>query len=325
MPCASTATSPVRPDPPSSPRSATTLPDPRLVAVDECVSSLWWVSVIKVQQVRTLITQVAPSDANVLILGESGTGKELVARSIHRQSARAGKPFVPVNCGAIPADLLESELFGHEKGAFTGAITSRAGRFELAEGGTLFLDEIGDMSPHMQVKLLRVLQERSFERVGSNTTRYTDVRIIAATHRNLEAEIETGRFREDLFYRLDEFPIQMPPLRERSEDIPVLVQDPDQAPGERARRGEHRQAGAGRHAALRLAGQRARAVQRGGAPAGAASRWPGGAVEPAGEDPACRRWQRPQSPRRGGECAVRPTAVTGRIPSACTCPMRAST
>ena len=178
----------------------------------------------QVQQVRTLIAQVAPAQANVLILGESGTGKELVARSIHRMSTRSDRPFVPVNCGAIPADLLESELFGHEKGAFTGAITTRAGRFELAEGGTLFLDEIGDMSPHMQVKLLRVLQERSFERVGSNTTRYADVRIIAATHRKLDDEIAAGRFREDLFYRLEEFPIQMPPLRERNEDIPVLVQ-----------------------------------------------------------------------------------------------------
>jgi len=187
-----------------------------------CFESLVGIS-HKVAQVRTLIAQVAPSHANVLVLGESGTGKELVARSIHRQSARASRPFVPVNCGAIPADLLESELFGHDKGAFTGAITARAGRFELAEGGTLFLDEIGDMSPHMQVKLLRVLQERSFERVGSNTTRHADVRIIAATHRDLEAEIAAGRFREDLFYRLEEFPIQMPPLRARSEDIPVLV------------------------------------------------------------------------------------------------------
>jgi len=177
----------------------------------------------QVQRVRTLISQVAPSDANVLILGESGTGKELVARSIHRESPRAARPFVPVNCGAIPADLLESELFGHEKGAFTGAISTRAGRFELAEGGTLFLDEIGDMSPHMQVKLLRVLQERSFERVGSNKTRYTDVRIIAATHRDLESEIADGRFREDLFYRLEEFPIIMPPLRDRIEDLGLLV------------------------------------------------------------------------------------------------------
>jgi len=177
-----------------------------------------------IQQVRSLITQVAQADANVLILGESGTGKELVARSIHRQSSRANQPFVPVNCGAIPSELLESELFGHEKGAFTGAITTRAGRFELAEGGTLFLDEIGDMTPYMQVKLLRVLQECCYERVGSNKTRYTDVRIIAATHHDLEAAMGSGKFREDLFYRLDEFPICMPPLRDRIEDIPTLLQ-----------------------------------------------------------------------------------------------------
>ncbi len=176
-----------------------------------------------IQQVRSLINQVSQADANVLILGESGTGKELVARSIHRQSTRSDKPFVPVNCGAIPTELLESELFGHEKGAFTGAITTRAGRFELAEGGTLFLDEIGDMTPYMQVKLLRVLQERCYERIGSNKTRYTDVRIIAATHHDLEAAMETSKFREDLFYRLDEFSIRMPPLRERVEDIPILV------------------------------------------------------------------------------------------------------
>jgi len=188
-----------------------------------CIDSIEGIS-SAIQQVRGLITQVAQADANVLILGESGTGKELVARSIHRQSSRANKPFVPVNCGAIPSELLESELFGHEKGAFTGAITTRAGRFELAEGGTLFLDEIGDMTPYMQVKLLRVLQECCYERVGSNKTRYTDVRIIAATHHNLEAAMESGKFREDLFYRLDEFPICMPPLRDRIEDIPVLLQ-----------------------------------------------------------------------------------------------------
>ena len=187
-----------------------------------CIESLVGIST-QIQKVRTLIAQVAPSDASVLILGESGTGKELVARSIHRQSERSGRPFVPVNCGAIPGELLESELFGHEKGAFTGAITARAGRFELAEGGTLFLDEIGDMSPHMQVKLLRVLQERCFERVGSNKTLYSDVRIVAATHRDLESEITDGNFRQDLYYRLEEFPIQMPPLRERIEDLPVLV------------------------------------------------------------------------------------------------------
>jgi len=152
--------------------------------------------------VHRLIEQVAPFDTNVLILGESGTGKEMVARHIHELSGRAAHPFVPVNCGAIPADLLESELFGHEKGAFTGALSTRLGRFEFAEGGTLFLDEIGDMSLQMQVKLLRVLQERSFERVGSNKTIRCNVRIIAATHRDLEAAIIAGRFREDLYYRL---------------------------------------------------------------------------------------------------------------------------
>jgi len=176
------------------------------------------------RDVHRLIEQVAPFDTNVLILGESGTGKEMVARHIHELSGRAGHPFVPVNCGAIPADLLESELFGHEKGAFTGALSTRLGRFEFAEGGTLFLDEIGDMSLQMQVKLLRVLQERSFERVGSNRTIRCNVRIIAATHRDLEAAIASGRFREDLYYRLNVFPVQMPPLRERLEDLPVLIE-----------------------------------------------------------------------------------------------------
>ncbi len=178
-----------------------------------------------VRQVRKLIEQVAESDATVLILGESGTGKEVVARNLHYHSKRRNKPFVPINCGAIPADLLESELFGHEKGAFTGAITARQGRFELAEGGTLFLDEIGDMSVHMQVKLLRVLQERVFERVGGNKPIAADVRIVAATHRNLEEAIKTGTFREDLYYRLNVFPIEMPPLRERREDVPLLVNE----------------------------------------------------------------------------------------------------
>ncbi len=176
-------------------------------------------------QVRQMMQQVADTEASVLILGESGTGKEVVARNLHYHSKRRDGPFVPVNCGAIPAELLESELFGHEKGAFTGAITSRAGRFELANGGTLFLDEIGDMPLPMQVKLLRVLQERTFERVGSNKTQNADVRIIAATHKNLEQMIEVGSFREDLFYRLNVFPIEMAPLRERVEDIPLLMHE----------------------------------------------------------------------------------------------------
>lgn len=178
-----------------------------------------------IQHVRQMMQQVADTDASVLILGESGTGKEVVARNLHYHSKRREAPFVPVNCGAIPAELLESELFGHEKGAFTGAITSRAGRFELANGGTLFLDEIGDMPLPMQVKLLRVLQERTFERVGSNKTQSIDVRIIAATHKNLEHMIEVGTFREDLYYRLNVFPIEMAPLRERVEDIPLLMNE----------------------------------------------------------------------------------------------------
>jgi len=178
-----------------------------------------------VRRVRRLIEQVADTDATVLILGESGTGKEVVARNIHYQSSRRYKPFVPLNCGAIPSELLESELFGHEKGAFTGAISARRGRFEMAECGTLFLDEIGDMPLAMQVKILRVLQERVFERVGSNKSISANVRIIAATHANLEEAIAAGRFREDLYYRLHVFPIEMPPLRERVEDLPLLIND----------------------------------------------------------------------------------------------------
>ncbi len=178
-----------------------------------------------IRQARHLIEQVAASDATVLILGESGTGKEVVAGSLHYLSTRRSAPFVPVNCGAIPGELLESELFGHEKGAFTGALTARQGRFEIAEGGTLFLDEIGDMPLPMQVKLLRVLQEKTFERVGSNRSIAADVRIVAATHRNLEEHIKEGTFREDLYYRLNVFPIEMPPLRERAEDIPLLASE----------------------------------------------------------------------------------------------------
>ena len=177
---------------------------------------------IVIKQVKKLITQVAKSNANVLILGESGTGKEVVANCLHQLSKRNDMPYVPVNCGAIPKDLLESELFGHEKGAFTGALTLRKGRFEMAHGGSLFLDEIGDMPLSMQVKILRVLQERIFERVGGNKSLQANVRVIAATHRDLEDEVKAGHFREDLFYRLNVFPIEIPPLRDRVEDIPLL-------------------------------------------------------------------------------------------------------
>jgi transcriptional regulator with GAF, ATPase, and Fis domain len=183
------------------------------------------------------VSQVAPTDAAVLLLGETGTGKELVARALHQRSPRSGRPFVRVNCAAIPATLVESELFGHEKGAFTGAVAARAGRFEAAHGGTLFLDEIGEFGIDVQAKLLRVLQDGTFERVGSTRTLRADVRVIAATNRDLERAMAAGRFREDLFYRLNVFPIRLPPLRERREDIPLLVWSVI----------NRRQAGLGRH------------------------------------------------------------------------------
>ncbi|KTG17347.1 MULTISPECIES: sigma-54 dependent transcriptional regulator [unclassified Guyparkeria] len=175
------------------------------------------------ETLRHEVAQVAPTDATVLILGETGTGKEVVARMIHMLSERAEKPFVPVNCGAIPGDLLESELFGHEKGAFTGAITQRKGRFELAQGGTIFLDEIGDMPFSMQVKILRVLQERKFERVGGSVSFDADVRIVAATHRNLQSMVDEGKFRQDLYYRLNVFPVQTQPLRALRDDLPEIA------------------------------------------------------------------------------------------------------
>ena len=175
------------------------------------------------QALRRLISTIANSAATVLITGESGTGKELLARSLHEQSDRLGGSFVPINCSAIPKELLESELFGHRKGSFTGAVADRIGRFELAHGGTIFLDEIGDMSLDMQVKLLRVLQERVIDPVGSTRQIPIDVRVIAATHRDLETEIQAGRFREDLYYRLNVLPVVTPPLRERPQDIPELL------------------------------------------------------------------------------------------------------
>ena len=187
--------------------------DQRLVGVSDAIEG-----------VRELIAKVAPTDATVLLQGESGTGKEVIARLVHDCSERTDGPFIPVNCGAIPAELLESELFGHEKGAFTGAVAARKGRFELAEGGTLFLDEIGDMPYDMQVKLLRVLQERVFERVGGGKAIKCNVRIIAATHQQLEQHVEDGKFRMDLYYRLNVFPLEVPALRERTADIAGLAQ-----------------------------------------------------------------------------------------------------
>jgi two-component system NtrC family response regulator len=178
----------------------------------------------RMQEVLSLVRRVAPSDATVLIRGESGTGKELIARALHHASPRAAGPLVKVNCAALAESLLEAELFGHEKGAFTGAVAGRKGRFELADGGSIFLDEIGDLPPHLQVKLLRVLQEREFERVGSSRPIKVDVRLLAATHRNLEALVREGRFREDLYYRINVVTIMLPPLRERREDLPPLIE-----------------------------------------------------------------------------------------------------
>jgi len=176
-----------------------------------------------IQKLKETIKLLANSDSTVLVTGESGCGKEVLAKALHKSGTRSGKPLVSINCGAIPEELLESELFGHVKGAFTGAVRARPGRFEIANGGTIFLDEIGDMSPKLQVKLLRVLQERCFEPVGSQQSIQVDVRVIAATHRNLEDEIAAGRFREDLYYRLNVIPLKLPPLHERGDDILLLT------------------------------------------------------------------------------------------------------
>jgi len=177
----------------------------------------------RMQKVFEIVEKVADTDSTILILGESGTGKELIAKAIHYNSYRRERPFIPVNCAAIPSELLESELFGHEKGAFTNAIRTRIGRFELANGGTVFLDEIGDMNPLLQSKLLRVLQERQFERIGGIKTIKTDIRVIAATHQDLKQAVQQKRFREDLYYRLNVIPVRIPPLRERKTDIPLLA------------------------------------------------------------------------------------------------------
>ena len=176
------------------------------------------------QRVLSLVSKVAPTDASVLITGETGTGKELVARAIHKGSRRSAKPFVSVNCAAVPRDLIASELFGHEKGSFTGAVQRRVGRFEMAQGGTIFLDEVGELPMETQIALLRVLQEHEFERVGGTRSIQTNVRVVAATNRDLRTAIAAGTFRSDLFYRLNVFPLEMPPLRDRREDIPELVE-----------------------------------------------------------------------------------------------------
>ena len=216
------------------------------------------------KKVLSRISKVAPTDSSVLITGETGTGKELVARAIHRRSRRSSYPFVSVNCAVIPRDLIASELFGHEKGAFTGATQRRLGRFELAEKGTIFLDEVGELPAETQIALLRVLQEREFERIGGTGTIRTDVRVVAATNRDLESAIAAGTFRSDLYYRLNVFPIEVPTLRERKEDIPFLWSISSNRYGRKA--GKHFQVGGQKEprpaSVLSLAGQHPRTTER---------------------------------------------------------------
>ena len=277
-----------------------------------------------IRQIYAIIEKVANTPSTVLITGESGTGKELIARALHENSSRHDGPFIKINCAAIPKTLMESELFGYEKGAFTGAVGAKPGRFELAHGGTLFLDEIGEIPVEMQVKLLRVLQESEFERVGGIKTIKVDVRLVTATNRDLAAELATGGFREDLYYRLNVVPIHLPPLRERREDIPLLVEPLHHQVQRSPAQGDHpHRAGGGRPAGrLQLAGQHPRAgerhradhaVLRGlGHPAGQpADRAPGrdGAGEerarrapssPSSEQPAA-RWPPSRTPALGRE------------------------
>ena len=246
-----------------------------------------------IRRVQEQVRQVAETDATVLLLGETGSGKEVFASQIHELSRRRGRAMVRVNCAAIPATLIESELFGREKGAYTGALSRQIGRFELADGSTIFLDEIGDLPPDVQVKLLRVLEEKQIERLGSSRATKVDTRIIAATHRDLEKRIEADTFREDLYYRLNVFPIRVPPLRERTEDIPMLVwrfvEDFSKAFGKQRRvdhQRQHRDA-----AAIRLAGQRPRAAQRGGARADRRQR-------PASDDRVAAEFRRRRATQR---------------------------
>ena len=276
------------------------------------------------KQVMAAVGRAAPTNATVLIQGESGVGKELVARTIHRNSLRSRERFVQVNCAAIPEELIESELFGHEKGSFTGATEKQIGKFEQADRGTIFLDEVGDMSAKTQAKVLRVLQEGEVERLGSARTIKVDVRVIAATNKNLEEEIEKGHFREDLYFRLAVIPIHVPPLRERPEDIPALVRHYMEyfARDNNVRPETHHAGSGGGAAAAPLEGQHSRAAQHGRAPHDHDRRrqhrrgQSSGDPEIAGVDRARRTISRRLRPRGGARCASSRTAPSGRTSSA---------